>query len=162
MIGSVGAARAVSGGSTMSDKHKGMVNEHGRSVAREKMVPVASGSQQGKPPGSGAGNRQSGAGQGGMQSTDAGSRGGPGSQTGGRSARQQAQRMQAQAEADRLGSSQQSGAGGLEQARHGGSESSPMAPGSLQSGEAGSSGRGHPEQPGSDYGSGLAGTDKKR
>jgi hypothetical protein len=149
----------------MSDKHKGMVNEHGRSVRREKMVPVASGSQQGKSPGSGAGNRQSdvglGSAAGKMQSTDAGSRGGPGSQTGGRSARQQAQRMQAQAEADRLGVSQQSGAGGLEQSQHAGSQSSPMAPGSMQSGDTGSGGRGHPEQPGSDYGSGLAGTDKK-
>ena len=29
----------------MSDKHKGMVNEHGRSVRREKMVPVAPGSR---------------------------------------------------------------------------------------------------------------------
>jgi hypothetical protein len=146
----------------MSDKHKGMVNEHGRSVRREKMVPVAPESQQGKSPGSGAGNRQSGAGLGGMQSTDAGSRGGPGSQTGGRSARQQAQRMQAAAEADRLGSSQQSGAGGLEQKQHAGSQESAMAPGSMQSGGAGAGGRGHPEQPGADSGSGLAGTDKKR
>jgi len=121
----------------MSDKHKGMVNEHGRSVRREKMVPVAPESQQGKSPGAGAGNRQAAPGSGGMQGTDAGSRGGPGSQTGGRSARQQAQRMQAAAEADRLGSSQQSGG-------------------------AGSGGRGHPEQPGADSGSGLAGTDKKR
>lgn len=98
----------------MSDKHKGMAHEHGRSVRREKMVPVAPESQQGKSPGSGAGNRQSdvgaGASAGGMPATTAGTRGGPGSQTGGRSARQQAQRMQAQAEADRLGSSQQSGA----------------------------------------------------
>jgi hypothetical protein len=95
--------RAVSGDSTMSDKHKGMAHEHGRSVRREKIVPVAPESQQGKSPGSGAGNRQSGAGASSMGSTDAGSRGGPGSQTGGRSARQQAQRMQAQADADRLG-----------------------------------------------------------
>jgi hypothetical protein len=90
----------------MSDKHKGMVNEHGRSVRREKMVPVAPESQQGKSPGSGAGNRQSGAGGGSMGTTDAGSRGGPGTQTGGRSARQQAQRMQERAEADRLGAGQ--------------------------------------------------------
>lgn len=96
----------------MSDKHKGMAHEHGRSVRREKIVPVAPESQQGRSPGSGAGNRQSGTGPGGMQASDAGSRGGPGSQTGGRSARQQAQRMQARAEADRLGSSQQSGGAG--------------------------------------------------
>ncbi|MEN3274567.1 MAG: hypothetical protein V7631_357 [Massilia sp.] len=146
----------------MSDKHKGMVNEHGRSVAREKMVPVAPGSQQGKPPGSGAGNRQSGgAGLGARQGgSDVGSRGGPGSQLGGRSARQQAQRMQARAEQDRLGMSQQSGYGGLEQGRHAGSESSPLAPASRQSGEAGSSGRGHPEQPASDYGSAESGGGK--
>ena len=87
----------------MSDKHKGMVNEHGRSVRREKMVPVAPESQQGKSPGSGAGNRQSGAGSSSMGATDAGSRGGPGTQTGARSARQRGERMQAQAEADRLG-----------------------------------------------------------
>jgi hypothetical protein len=99
----------------MSGKHKGMVNEHGRSMSREKMVPVAPGSQQGKPPGSGAGadtgNMQSGAaGLGGRQGGgEAGTRGGPGSQTGGRSARQQGQRMQERAEQDRLGMSQQSG-----------------------------------------------------
>lgn len=129
----------------MSDKHKGMVNEHGRSVRREKMVPVAEGSQQGKAPGAGPGSRQSsaGSGAGSMQATDAGTHGGPGSQTGGRSARQQGQRMQAAAEADRLGASQQSGAGGLEQKRHAGSGSSE-----------------HPEQPASNYGSGSAGTDR--
>ena len=53
------------------------------------MVPVAPESQQGKSPGSGAGNRQSDVGlgtqAGRMQASDAGSRGGPGSQTGGRS-----------------------------------------------------------------------------
>lgn len=150
----------------MSDKHKGMVNEHGRSVRREKMVPVAPESQQGKSPGSGAGNRQSDVGlgtqAGKMHATDAGTRGGPGSQSGGRSARQQGQRMQAQAEADRLGTSMQSGAGGLEQKQHAGSQESGMAPGSLQSGGAGSGARGGPEQSGADAGSGLAGTDKKR
>jgi hypothetical protein len=146
----------------MSDKHKGMVNDHGRSVSREKMVPVAPGSQQGKAPGSGAGNQQSGGSIGGMQGSDVGSRGGPGAQTHGRSARQQAQRIQAQAEADRLGNSQQSGAGGLEYKQHAGSQESALAPHSQQSGGAGTGGRGHPEQPGSDYGSGLAGTDKKR
>ena len=88
----------------MSDKHKGMVNEHGRSVRREKMVPVAPESQQGRAPGAGPGNRQAGVGSGSMGgSSDAGSRGGPGTQTGGRSARQQGQRIQEQAEADRLG-----------------------------------------------------------
>jgi hypothetical protein len=143
----------------MSDKHKGMVNDHGRSVAREKMVPVAEGSQQGKPPGSGAGadtgNMQSGAaGLGGRQGgEDAGTRGGPGSQLRGRSARQQGQRIQERAEQDRLGMSQQSGYGGLQESQHGGSEASATAPASRQSGESGPGGRGHPEQPGSDYGS---------
>ena len=148
----------------MSDKHKGMGNEHGRSVRREKMVPVAPESQQGKAPGAGAGQGQSdvglGTAAGSMQSTEAGSRGGPGSQTGGRSARQQAQRMQAQGEADRLGASQQSGAGGLEQKQHAGSQSSPLGSGSQQSGSAGTGGRGDPQQPGADYGSGSAGTDR--
>lgn len=65
----------------MIDKHKGMANEHGRSASREKMVPVAPGSQQGRAPGSGpgpaAGNRQaSAAGLGGRQNGEAGSRGG--------------------------------------------------------------------------------------
>jgi hypothetical protein len=114
----------------MSQKHKGMVNDHGRSVSREKMVPVAPGSQQGKAPGSGPGNRQAAAPamlarQGG---NDAGSRAGPGTQTGTRSARQQAQRMQARAEQDRLGMSQQSGHGGLEQDQHAGSKESALAP----------------------------------
>ena len=85
----------------MSDKHKGMVNEHGRSVRREKMVPVAPENQQGKSPGSGAGNRQSGAGSGSgsgsMGGSEAGSRGGSGTQTGGMSARQRGERMQTQA-----------------------------------------------------------------
>jgi hypothetical protein len=42
----------------MNDKHKGMAHEHGRGVRREKIVPVAPESQQGRLPGSGAGNRQ--------------------------------------------------------------------------------------------------------
>lgn len=163
MIGSLAPTRRFRG-MTMSDKHKGMVNEHGRSVRREKMVPVAPGSQQGKAPGAGPGKGQSdiglGTNAGSMQSTDAGSRGGPGSQTGGRSARQQAQRMQAQAEADRLGASQQSGAGGLEQKQHAGSKDSALAPRSQQSAGPGAGGGGHPEQPASDYGSGSAGTDR--
>ena len=114
----------------MSQKHKGMVNDHGRSVSREKMVPVAPGSQQGRAPGSGPGNKQAGTVSLGARqaATDVGSRAGPGTQTGTRSARQQAQRMQARAEQDRLGMSQQSGHGGLEQDQHAGSKESALAP----------------------------------
>ena len=135
----------------MSGKHKGMVNDHGRSVAREKMVPVAPGSQQGKPPGSGAGATSGGSLQSGNLGGGGGGRGGAGSQQGGWSARQRAQRMQARAEQDRLGLQQQAGYGGNEQSRHGGSEGSALSP-SSQSGDAGKD-RGHPEQPGSSYAS---------
>jgi len=112
----------------MSDKHKGAGNDHGRSVSREKIVPVAEGSQQGKAPGAVApsapnsqswtpnseqgrvGNAQSGS-PGAQQSVvdnPGAGRGGAGSQGGNWSARQKGQRIQERAEQDRLGSLQQS------------------------------------------------------
>jgi len=164
---------------TMSDKQKGMVNEHGRSVSREKMVPVAEGSQQGKPPGavaSSAPNSQSWTPNddqrpsGNMQSEnlDAGQvsvgghpdrgRGGVAAQQGGWSARQKGQRMQERAEEDRLGMSQQSGYGGLEQDQRAGAQESPSGPpGSRQSGAGGARQGGQPDQPASDVGKGKPG-----
>ncbi|QNA87863.1 hypothetical protein G4G28_04180 [Massilia sp. Dwa41.01b] len=165
----------------MSDKHKGMVNEHGRSMAREKMVPVAEGSQQGRAPGAVAASapnsqswtpnseqRPSGNMQSENLSADQASvggqrdrgRGGVGTRGGGWSARQKGQRMQARAEEDRLGMSQQSGYGGLEQNQRAGSQESPAGPGSRQSGDQGSENRGHPEQPASSYGSANSGGGK--
>lgn len=163
----------------MSDKHKGMVNDHGRSVSREKMVPVAEGSQQGKPPGAvapsapnsqswtpnseqgTAGNSQSGS-LGAQQQTVGGhpdrGRGGAGSQGGGWSARQKGQRMQARAEEDRLGMLQQSGYGGLEQDQRAGSQESPVGPSaSKQNSVTGSQQGGQPDQSPSDYGKGKGG-----
>ena len=164
----------------MSDKHKGMVNEHGRSVSREKMVPVAEGSQQGRPPGAVApsapnsqswtpnseqrpsGNMQSGnlnAGQASVGGNRNRGRGGVGAQQGGWSARQKGQRMQARAEEERLGMSQQSGYGGLEQDQRAGSQESPLGPpGSQQSSVTGGSQQGgQPDQSPSDYGKGKPG-----
>ncbi len=159
----------------MSHKHKGMVNEHGRSVSREKMVPVAEGSQQGKAPGAvaasapnsqswtpnseqgTAGNSQSGS-LGAQQQTVGGDpdRGrGVASQGGGWSARQKGQRMQARAEEERLGMSQQSGYGGLEQDQRAGSQESAGGPAaSKQTSVSGSQSGGQPNQPSSDYSKG--------
>ena len=76
------------------------------------------------------------------------SRGGAGSSQGGCwSARQRGQRMQAQAEQDRLGNSQQSGQGGLEQVQQAGSQQSDSSMGGSQGLQ------GHPDQSPSDYAS---------
>ena len=76
-----------------------------------------------------------------------GQRGGAGSVHQGWSARQRGQRMQAQAEQNRLGEAQQSGAGGIEQYQHAGSQQS-------DSGVGGAKGlQGRPDQPASDFGS---------
>jgi len=160
----------------MSGKHKGMVNDHGRSVSREKMVPVAEGSQQGKAPGAvapsapnsqswtpnaergHAGNSQSGS-LGAQQQTVGGhpdrGRGGAGSQGGGWSARQKGQRMQARAEEERLGMSQQSGYGGLEGDQRAGAQESAIGPAAAQQASvSGSQGGGQPNEASSDYGKG--------
>jgi hypothetical protein len=86
----------------------------------------------------------------GSQQSDLGrnQRGGAGgSQGGGWSARQRAQRMQAQAELNRVGEVQQSGQGGIEQYQHAGSQQS-------DSGQGGAKGlQGRPDLPPSDFGS---------
>lgn len=98
----------------------------------EKGPTVAPGSQQTRPPGVGS-NEQSGSQQiqrefRAMQESHVGERGGPGSQQGGWSARQQAQRMQQRGEEQRRGESQQSGYGGLEQNQMSGAEEQSLAP----------------------------------
>jgi hypothetical protein len=71
-----------------------------------------------------------------------GTRGGPGSQQSGFSARQQGERNEARAEEDRKGEPQQSGHGGLEQKQRAGSHESPVgSPGSRQSGNQASQSR---------------------
>ncbi len=101
------------------EKVKGGDNR-ARGSAKPKTLMVAEGSLQSRAPGyvmpggldtpfpkGNTGSMQS-------DSTGRGQRAGAGSQTGGWSARQQAQRMQARGEQDRLGESRQSG-GGMEQ-----------------------------------------------
>jgi hypothetical protein len=124
-----------------------------RRVSREKVIPVAENSQWAKAPGAqqaGSANVQSanmeeqgavlrdrGSLQTGSGDTDVGSeRGGAGAQQAGWSSRQQAERMQARGEEERLGQPQQSGYGGMEQYQHAGSQESPVGPpGSQQSGQ---------------------------
>jgi len=113
-------------------KQKGPDSTRARGIAKEKMVPVAAGSQQPRAPGwvapgganvqsanieqQGAALRARGSLQGGLDSPDIGSqRGGAGAQQAGWSARQSAQRMQARGEEDRQNASRQSGHGGMEQ-----------------------------------------------
>jgi hypothetical protein len=119
----------------MSSKQKGQGNE-GRGIAKEKGIPVASDSQQTRPPGSrqsgsaevmsankeaqGATLRNRSAEQGQFGGSEQGERGAGMNQQAGWSARQQAQRMQARAEESRKGESQQSGYGGMEHQHTGG------------------------------------------
>ena len=119
-------------------KQKGPDSTRARGIAKEKIVPVAEGSQQPRAPGwvapgsanvqsanieqQGASLRARGSLQGGIDNANIGSqRGGPGAQQAGWSARQSAQRMQARGEEDRLNASRQSGYGGMEQQQKGGS-----------------------------------------
>ena len=127
-------------------KQKGPDTTHSRGIAKEKIVPVAEGSQQPRAPGwvaPGSANVQSanikrgGASlrtrvflQGTLDNVGT-QRGGAGPQQAGWSARQSAQRMQARGEEDRLNASRQSGYGGMEQQQKGGSLESPT--GSMQS-----------------------------
>jgi len=129
-------------------KQKGPDATRARGIAKEKIVPVAEGSQQPRAPGwvapgsanvqsanieqLGAALRSRGTLQGGPDNANVGSqRGGAGAQQAGWSARQSAQRMQARGEEDRLNASRQSGYGGMEQQQKGGSLESPT--GSQQS-----------------------------
>jgi hypothetical protein len=128
----------------MSSKQKG------QSMAREKGIPVASDSMQTRPPGS----RQSGsadvlsanaeqgtsylrnrnAEQGEYTGSAQGDRGAGTAQHAGWSSRQQAQRMQARAEEERLGAARQSGEPVAQQEQRG-------SMGSMQSGQAGAAQR---------------------
>jgi hypothetical protein len=127
-------------------KQKGPDTTHSRGIAKEKIVPVAEGSQQPRAPGwvapgsanvqsanieqMGAALRSRGSLQGGLDNVGT-QRGGAGAQQAGWSARQSAQRMQARGEEDRLNASRQSGYGGMEQQQKGGSLES--STGSMQS-----------------------------
>jgi hypothetical protein len=127
-------------------KQKGPDTTRSRGIAKEKIVPVAEGSQQPRAPGwvapgsanvqsanieqMGAALRARGSLQGGLDNVGT-QRGGAGAQQAGWSARQSAQRMQARGEEDRLNASRQSGYGGMEQQQKGGSLESPT--GSMQS-----------------------------
>lgn len=153
-------------------KQKGPDSVRSRGIAKEKIVPVANGSQQPRAPGwvqPGSANVQSanieqqGAAlraRGSLQGGGAGElnvgsqRGGAGAQQSGWSARQSAQRMQARGEEDRLNASRQSGYGGMEQSRTATSQqSSTGLSGSMQN-EAGQPRQGDPAaQPASDYSS---------
>lgn len=103
--------------------------------SKEKINPVAEGSLRGKPPGAPGPSRQADDRQGGgFGGSEQGERGGPGSQQAGWSSRQQAERMRARAEEERLGAQQQSGYGGSEQNQRAGSQESARGPaGSEQS-----------------------------
>jgi hypothetical protein len=137
----------------MSSKTKGHGNEH-RGMAKEKGINVSPDSLQTRPPGS----RQSGSAevlsankeqgnsylrnQGPQRQfggTEQGERGAGTAQQAGWSSRQQAQRMQARAEEERLGQPRQSpGYGGMEQDQRAGSRESQVGPsGSMQTGGAG-------------------------
>jgi hypothetical protein len=127
-------------------KQKGPDTTHSRGIAKEKIMPVAEGSQQPRAPGwvapgsanvqsanieqMGAALRSRGSLQGGLDNVGT-QRGGAGAQQAGWSARQSAQRMQARGEEDRLNASRQSGYGGMEQQQKGGSLES--STGSMQS-----------------------------
>ena len=128
-------------------KQKGPDSTRARGIAKEKIVPVAEGSQQPRAPGwvapgsanvqsanieqQGASLRARGSLQGSVNDNVGSQRGGPGAQQAGWSARQSAQRMQARGEEDRLNASRQSGYGGMEQQQKGGSMEA--STGSMQS-----------------------------
>ncbi|MFD2367160.1 hypothetical protein [Pseudoduganella sp. GCM10020061] len=99
-------------------------------VSKEKAIPVANDSLQTRAPGAGPGNLQSGnRGQSlGFGGSWQGERGGPGTQQASWSSRQQAQRMRARAEEERLGAARQSGYGGSQQSQAAGSEESAHGP----------------------------------
>jgi hypothetical protein len=142
------------------EKVKGGDNR-ARGIAKPKTLTVAEGSLQSRAPGyvmpGGFDTPFPKAFTGSMQSetTGRGQRAGAGSQTGGWSARQQAQRMQARGEQDRLGQKQQSG-NGMEQYQHAGSQQSASGPDNARQTGAGSANRqrqGSPDEPSSDSGS---------
>ena len=143
------------------EKVKGGDNR-ARGIAKPKTLTVAEGSLQSRAPGyvmpGGFDTPFPKAFTGSMQSDTAGrgQRAGAGAQTGGWSARQQAQRMQARGEQDRLGQSQQSGSGGIEQYQQAGSQESPTGPANALQNGSGSDRQqrqGHPSEPSTHSGS---------
>jgi len=139
------------------EKVKGGDNR-ARGIAKPKSITVAEGSLQGRAPGyvmpGGFDTPFPKAFTGSMQSEQngRGQRSGAGIQHAGWSARQQAQRMQARGEQDRLGQVQQSGAG-MEQYQHAGSQQSATGPdNSRQNGSAseGKRRQGRPDEPPTD------------
>lgn len=142
------------------EKVKGGDNR-ARGIAKPKTITVAEGSLQSRAPGyvmpGGFDTPFPKAFTGSMQSDTAGrgQRAGAGAQTGGWSARQQAQRMQARGEQDRLGQKQQSG-NGMEQYQQAGSQQSASGPANARQSGAGSASQqrqGRPDEPSSDSGS---------
>lgn len=142
------------------EKVKGGDNR-ARGIAKPKTLTVAEGSLQSRAPGyvmpGGFDTPFLKASTGSMQSdtTGRGQRAGAGAQTGGWSARQQAQRIQARGEQDRLGQKQQSG-NGTEQYQHAGSQQSASGPDNARQTGAGSANQqrqGRPDEPSSDSGS---------
>ena len=138
----------------MKSKEKNLGGDNrSRGIHKPKGVTVAEGSMQTRAPGAvmpggpeapfpiaHTGSQQS-------DMSNRGQRGGVGASNNGWSARQRGQRMQAQAELNRVGEVQQSGQGGIEQYQHAGSQQS-------DSGQGGAKGlQGSPNQASSDFGS---------
>lgn len=136
----------------MKSKDKSLGGDNrSRGIHKPKGVTVAEGSMQTRAPGAvmrggpespfpmaHTGSQQS-------ATEGRGQRGGAGAVHQGWSARQRGQRMQAQAEQNRMGQAQQSGQGGIEQYQHAGSQQS-------DSGKGGAKGLdSRPEQPASDF-----------
>lgn len=137
----------------MKSKEKNLGGDNrARGIHKPKGVTVAEGSMQTRAPGAvmpgGPESPFRMASTGSQQSDINGrsQRGGAGGVHQGWSARQRGERMQAQAEQDRLGEVQRSGQGGIEQYQHAGSQQS-------DSGQGGGKGlQGSPERPASDSG----------
>eukprot|EP01114_Cavostelium_apophysatum_P004298 TRINITY_DN14496_c0_g1_i1.p2 TRINITY_DN14496_c0_g1~~TRINITY_DN14496_c0_g1_i1.p2 ORF type:complete len:161 (-),score=34.14 TRINITY_DN14496_c0_g1_i1:177-659(-) len=141
-------------GGIMKSKEKGLGGDNrSRGIHKPKTVTVAEGSLQSRAPGavmrggpespfpmSNTGSQQS-------DTSGRGQRGGAGAVHQGWSARQRGERMQAQAEQDRLGEAQRSGQGGIEQYQRAGSQQSDSGQG------GGQNLQGRPNQPASDFGS---------
>jgi hypothetical protein len=135
----------------MSSNKQKIHGNNQRTVAQQKLVPVADGSRQARTPGAGPGKKEAitsiGSEQSALGGPEVGERGGPGAQQSGWSSRQQAERMEARAEEARLGLPQQSGYGGAEQNQHAGSQESPTGPpGAWQTGTRQRSGGGGASQ----------------
>ena len=137
----------------MKSKEKNLGGDNrSRGIHKPKTVNVAEGSLQSRAPGAvmpGGPESPFPMAHTGSQQSDLGrgQRGGAGAGHNGWSARQRGERMQAQAEQNRVGEAQRSGQGGIEQYQHAGSQQS-------DSGKGGAKGlQGRPDLPPSDFGS---------